>query len=320
MNSSFGAAERGRVAGVDDELDVEAPRELLCEPVAERREMDVRDVQDSNLVTAPERVRLDGRVRARGTRDDAAELVTEVPDALDRALDGTEELWHQTERARVARSLERRRVEPDRRQPDREDDREQSGDRGSKDLQPSVPEREQSEGRRAGDAHQDDPPREPSRCGQRVPLDLGGHGVDPSSEPLLQRLRRRPLGATRGGGGGAVGVGSEPPERGERDVGHAPAEVGLELDLEGTGVDRRLRERLECERRPRDADEDRAEEPRPAGHASHGGHRSSGPQRPRVSRALGSCDGSPSGAATSRAISMNDSTNGEAWVADHATP
>ena len=51
----------------------------------------------------------------------------------------------------------------------------------------------------------------------------------------------------------------------------------------GTGVDRRLRERLECERRPRDADEDRAEEPRPARHASHDGHRSSGPGSARCS-------------------------------------
>ena len=55
-----------------------------------------------------------------------------------------------------------------------------------------------------------------------------------------------------------MGVGPEPPERGERDVGDASPEMGLELDLERTGVDRRLREGLECERRTRDADEDRA--------------------------------------------------------------
>ena len=149
--------QRGRVAAVDDEVDVEAPRELLREPVTERRQVDVGDVQDADLVTTSQRVGLDGRVRARGTRHDPAELVAEVPDALDRALDGTEELWHQPERARVGRRLERRRVVADRREPHGEDDRDEPRDRGSKDLEPSVPEREEPEGSRAGDTHQDHP-------------------------------------------------------------------------------------------------------------------------------------------------------------------
>ena len=176
--------------------------------------MDVGDVQDADLVTAPERVRLDGRVRARGTRHDPAELVAEVPDALDRALDGTEELWHQPERARVGRSLERRRVEADRREPDGEDDRDEPRDRGSKDLEPSVPEREEPEGSRAGDTHQDHPSGEPSGRGERVPLDLGGDGVHSSAEPLLQLLdvdlaqRRTEVKRC------AVGVGPEPPSGG----------------------------------------------------------------------------------------------------------
>ena len=269
-------AERRRVAGVDHEVDVEAPRELLREPVAERRQMDVGDVKDPDLISPAQRVGLDGRVRARGARHDPAELIPEIPDALDRALHRTEELRHQPERAGVAGRLECGGIETHRGEADREDDREKPGERRPQDRDPLVPEGDQSEGRRAGDTHEDHQPGEPARGVEDVPFDLGGDGVDPSSESFLQRLDVDLLEGRTEVQGSDVRVGSEPPERRQRDVGHAPAEVGLELDLERTGVDRRLRERLQCDRGARDADQDGSDDVGPTGHPCHGGHRSSG--------------------------------------------
>ena len=123
------------------------------------------------------------------------------------------------------------------------------------------------EGRRAGDTHEDHLPGVPARGVDDAQFDLTGDGVDPSSESFLQRLDVDLFEGCTEVQGSDVGVGSEPPERRQRDVGHAPAEVGLELDLERTGVDGRLRERLQCDRGARDADQDGSDDLGPTGHS-----------------------------------------------------
>ena len=84
--------------------------------------MDVRDVQDPDLVAAAERVGLDGRVRARRAGHHAPQLLPEVADAFDRALDGTEQLGDQPEGTGVRGRLERGRVERGRGQGDGQHD------------------------------------------------------------------------------------------------------------------------------------------------------------------------------------------------------
>ncbi len=78
---------------------IEAAGQLLGEVVAERRQVGVGDVQHADLVAPAERVGLDRGVRARGAGHHPPELLAEVAHALDRALDGTEQLRHQPERA-----------------------------------------------------------------------------------------------------------------------------------------------------------------------------------------------------------------------------
>ena len=92
---------------------------------------------------------------------------------------------------------------------------------------------------------------------------LGSHGIDPAPESFLKLLHVDLAEPRPEMQRGTVGVGAEPPQRGERDVGDAPAKVRLDLDLERSRVDGRLRERLEGERRTRDPDEDGTDDRRP---------------------------------------------------------
>src|SRR5205814_7013632 len=80
------------------------------EPVAERREVDVGDVQHRDLVAAPERVGFYGGVGLSGARDDPLQLGAEIADAPERSLDRTEQLRGQGERSAVAGREERFRV------------------------------------------------------------------------------------------------------------------------------------------------------------------------------------------------------------------
>ena len=233
--------ERREIAGIEYEVDVEGLGDLLGERQPEGREVDVGDVQDSDLIVSRLGERLDRAVHAHRPRKNARQLGAKVVDLVESRLGRTDQLGCQRQRPRVARGEESVGMIG----PPRQGLASPHGDQGCQQREgnrsPPSSKDEQRQDERAGHGHTEQPEGEGDHLFQGVHLHLIDQTLRP---PLPDRFGQLVQPHALQGGLEAkrrqVRVGGEVTERRKRDDGVPPPEPAAQEDLERSHRDRAL--------------------------------------------------------------------------------